>query len=154
MPTGQKHLIKCRCVLLQYKRTINPPAHQFVVFSIVGDDDKVLPKFAQCNNCGIIHKVTELGRSELVGREGMTSLLTIDDVRTSVPPALAGLLDGVHADLPTWELARFICENKRWGDFVVLSSESEAGVKEGKYVRILGENLFKVETYMRDEVIR
>lgn len=154
MPTGQKHLIKCRCVMPQYKRVPEPPAHRFVVFSVIDDANKVIPKFAQCNNCGIIHKVTELGRSELIGRESMTSLLTIDDIKASLPLSLVPIMEVADADLATWEAARFIYDNKRWGDFVALTSEVESGTRQGKYVRIIGENMFKVETYVCEEVIR
>ncbi len=151
MPTGQKHLVKCRCVLPQYKRARDAPSHRFIVFSIIGDDNKVIPKFAQCNNCGIIHKITELGVSELVGREAMTSLMTIDDIKTSMPEGLVAILSAADVDLPTWELARFIYDNKRWGEFVALTSEVESGVRAGKYVRILGERLFKVDAFTREE---
>ncbi len=154
MSTGQKHLIKCRCILPQFRNVPVPPSHQFIVFSVIDDTDLVVPKFAQCNNCGIIHKVTELSRSELVGREAMSSLMTIDDVKTSLPPSLITILEGASADLPTYEAAKFIIENQRWGDFVALTSEVEDNVRQGKYVRVLGANLFKVDSYIRDEVIK
>lgn len=154
MSTGQKHLIKCRCVLSQFKRMAQPPAHQFVVFSILGDDDKVQTKFAQCNNCGIIHKVIDVCRSEVMpSRDTMLSLVTIDDVRPSIPEGLRTVLDTNHADLATWEAVQFFLLNKLWGQFVVISSDAEDGLRQGKYVRIIGENLFNVETFTRNEVV-
>lgn len=155
MATGQKHLVKCRCVLPQFKGRPDPPAHRFVVFSIIEDDDRVRVKFAQCNNCGIVHKVTDLCRSEIVqGREAMPSLVTIDDIRTSLPEQLTALLDANHADLPTWEQTQYIYENQRWGDIVVLQTDVEGDLKQGKYVRILGERLFKVDTFAREEYVK
>lgn len=155
MTTGQKHLVRCRCVLPQFKRSPNPPPHQFAVFSVIGDDDVVKPKFAQCPNCGVIHHVTELGRSEIIQtREAMPSILSIDDIKPSLPENLVTILENNHADLATWELVQFIYENKLWGNFAVLTSDTEAGVKQGKYVRLLGENLFKVEIFTREEVIK
>jgi hypothetical protein len=142
-------------VLPQFKRLPNPPAHQFTVFSVINDDDTVKPKFAQCTNCGVIHRVTEISRSEIVqGREAMSSILSISDIRASLPEGLAALLENSQADLPTWEAVQFIYENKQWGNFVVLTSDTEGDTKQGKYVRLLGEKMFKVEIYERTEVIK
>lgn len=152
MMLGYKHMVRCRCVLPQFKKMADPPQHQFAVFSVVDDDDKVKLKYAQCPNCGIIHRITEIGKSEVVqGREAMSTILSVNDVRTSLPEALVSILDGNQADLPTWEAAQFIYESKRWGDFVVLRTETEGGLKQGKYVRILGEKMFKVETFARED---
>ena len=154
MATGIKHLITCRCVLPQFKRAPDPPLHQFVVFSELDDKSNFCPRFSQCNNCGIVHKVIEVNRSEIVPRESMTSLPTIDDVKTSLPPQLINLFESNNVDLASYEMAQFILEHKQWGNFVVLSTDEENGLKQGKYVRILGETLFKVETFMREEVIK
>lgn len=151
---GQKHLIKCRCVLPQFKRQANPPQHQFTVFSVIGDDDVVKPKYAQCPNCGIIHKVVEISKSEIVPKEAMGTLVTIDDIKASLPEGLVSILEKNQADLPSWESAQFIYENQQWGNFVLLTTETEGSIKQGKYVRILGERIFKVETFERDEAIK
>lgn len=152
MPTGLKHLITCRCVLPQYKRAPEPPQHQFVVFSIIEDNGDVRVKFSQCNNCGIIHKVTDVCRSEVVPREAMGSLPTADDIKVGLPQRLVSLLETADVDLSAWEQAQFIFENQAWGDFVILTTDEEDGMKQGKYVRIMGENMFKVESFTREEV--
>lgn len=154
MATSLKHLITCRCVLPQMKRRDDPPQHQFVVFSVIEDDGSFRIRFSQCNNCGIIHKVTEVNRSEIVTRESMGSLPTIDDIKPNLPPRLVDVLEANAVDLATWETAQFIIDNKHWGDFVVLSTDEEDGLRQGKYVRIMGENLIKVETFTREEVIK
>ena len=155
MTTGQKHLVPCRCVLPQFKRFSDPPRHMFTVFSVINDDDSVVTKFAQCTNCGVIHKVHELGKSDIVtGKEVMSSIVTIADIRPSLPRSLVDILDNSQSDLPTWEAVKFIYENKQWGNFVVLTSETDDGTKHGKYIKLLGENLFNVETYAREEVLR
>ena len=155
MTTGHKHLIKCSCVLSQFKKLNNPPQHQFVVFSVIDENDVVKQKYAQCPNCGIIHKVTEIGKSEIIkNKEVMSSIITINDIKSSLNQSLVSILENNHADIASWEMAQFICENKKWGEFVVLVTESEAQIKQGKYVRILGENLFKVENFSREEEIQ
>ena len=154
MATGLRHLITCRCVLPQFKRSPSAPQHQFVVFSAIEDDGTFRVRFTQCNNCGIIHKVTDVCRSEVVPRESMGSIPTIDDIKASLPPQLANLLESNDVDVSTWEMAQFIIENKQWGNFVVLSTDEEDGMRQGKYVRILSETLYKVETFMREEVVK
>lgn len=155
MASGLKHLITCRCVLPQFKRMQDPPLHQFTVFSVINDDGLVEPKFAQCNNCGIVHKVIDICRSEVVsGREAMESIVKIDDIKLSLPPKLVMVLEANDVDLPGWEAAQFALENKQWGSFVVLRTDEESGVRAGKYVRILSESMFKVESFTRDEVVK
>jgi hypothetical protein len=140
--------------LPQFKHQDNAPQHQFVVFSVIEDDGTFRVHFAQCNNCGIVHKVIDVCKSKIVPKEEMGSLPTIDDIKVSLPSTLANLLEQNNVDLPTWEMAQFILENKQWGNFVVLSTDKEDGLRQGKYVRILGENTFKVETFVCEEVIK
>lgn len=155
MPTGVKHLIRCRCVMPQFKALPEPPQHQFVVFSVIDDSDRAQVKFAQCNNCGVIHKVTDVCKSEVMtNREDMGSIVTINDIKMGLPGNLINILESSDVDLPTWEFASFIYENKRWGEFVVLTTDSENGTRQGKYVQILGESMFKVSSFSREEYAR
>jgi len=151
--TGQKHLISCRCVLPQFKNStdIEKKQHRFLVFSTI-ENDVVKHKFSQCNNCGIIHKVTDICTSEIMpGKEAMSSILTIDDIKPSMNQSLISILERHNCDLPTWEHSQFVIENKRWGDFIILTSDLEDDNRIIKYVRILGESLFKVDTHIRKE---
>lgn len=151
---GQKHLIKCRCILQQLKRAKDPPAHQFVVFSVIDDEDRVMAKYAQCPNCGIIHRVTDIGKSEIMsGKENMSSIVTLDELKLSMSDKLVAMLDSNHADLATFEMAKFIVDNQKWGDVVVLNSELDGKTRQGKYVRILGRELFNVDTFSRTEFV-
>lgn len=150
---GQRHLIQCRCVLQQYKNSNDPIKHQFMVFSVIDDNDNVMQKFAQCNNCGLVHKIIDICKSEIIpGKEQSNSILSIEDIKLSLPQNLSSILERSNVDLSTWELAQFILENKKWGDFVVLGAEEESGVRQGKYVRIMSETFFKIETFNRNEI--
>lgn len=137
----------------QFKRLPNPPPHQFVVFSVI-EDDLVIPKFAQCNNCGLIHKVVDITKSEICsGKEHMNSLITIDDVKMTLNEKLISILEGGNCDLATWQAVQFIIENKRWNDYVVLSTDVDNGEKHGKILRIMGETLYKVDSFTRNEML-
>ena len=151
---GHKHLVKCRCVLPQYKNLPLPIQHKFVVFSQISDNEDVIVKYAQCNNCGIIHRITNICVSEIVsGKDHMNSLISIDDIRATLPTNFIQVLEASSADLATWEAVQFIVENKKWGEFVVLSSEFDDGETCGKYIRIFGETLCKIETFIRSSGI-
>ncbi len=150
---GQKHLIKCRCILPQFKNSqdSDKKQHRFLVFSII-EDDVVKQKFSQCNNCGIIHKIVDICTSQIMpGKEAMSSILTIDDIKTGMNSGLVSILERHNCDLPTWEHAKFVVDNKRWGDFVILTNDIEDDSRIVKYVRILGETLFKVDSHIRQE---
>jgi hypothetical protein len=151
---GQKHLIKCRCILPHFKNQSDPTPHHFIVFSEINDDDSVNVKFAQCNNCGIVHKVTDVCKSEILhNKEFLRSIVSIDDIRPTLHPNLIGILEKNEADIATWEFVKFIIDNKKWGQHVILTSESEDGMRVGKILVILGESLFNVNSFTKDEII-
>lgn len=144
---GNRHLIRCNCILTQHMNKKDPPFFHFLVFSVV-EDDKVKPRIVQCPACGVLHRVTDIGRSTvLTGREDSKAVVTIDDVKAGLPQNLVKLMESHDLDQSQWEQAGFIVDNERWGDFVVLSSEVLDGVKCGKYVRIIGKELYKVESF-------
>lgn len=150
MTSGQKHLIKCRCILQQFKKLQDPPAHQFIVFSVI-KDDVVVPKFSQCNNCGLIHKVVDICRSEIqTGKESMNSIIKIEDIKPSLHTNFCNLLESNNCDIATWEAVQFVVENKEWGSFVVLTTDLQGNELHGKYLKVLGESLCKVESFSRN----
>jgi hypothetical protein len=153
MKRGQRHLVTCKCFLPQFKKRESPPSHKFVVFSVIGEDDVVEVKYAQCNNCGSIHKVIDVCMSEiLIGKDEMHSIMTIDDIKTSLPKSLVDILERHTLDVSSWEQAAFIIENKEWGNYVVLTQDGDEGTRQGKYVRILSETFFKIDSFVRDDI--
>lgn len=154
MPSGQKHLVKCTCILPQFRQSKDPPQHRFTVFSIINDDDTIVPKVAQCPNCGVIHRVTDIGVSIVVhGKDASSALITLVDVKGSTPEHLRNALEANNADLPTWEAVQFAYEQKNWqNDIIVLSSEEQDGTRQGKYMRLLSDSLYEIKTFSRNEV--
>jgi len=147
---GQKHTIKCRCILPTLKSRKNPPNHKFVVFSIVTvgytGRDMVQEKYSQCNNCGVVHRVFELGKSEIVSsREDLSSCLTIEDISFSLPPDVKNILETYKCDLATHEHAKFLIENAV-ADHIVLTKEEDEERIEGKVLRYDGKS-FRIEPF-------
>lgn len=150
MPTGHKHLISCKCILPQFSKLEDPPFHRFLVFSIIDDDDKVEPKFAQCNSCGAIHKVTDICTSQILNKDDARTLVNIEDIKLGLDPKLVATLERYQADLPTWESVQFIIDSEQWGEFVTLTSDEIDGEVQRKYIRIMGRSIFKVGTKIQE----
>ena len=154
MPRGLKHTVQCHCVLPQYKNAANPVFHKFIVFSVIDDSDTCIAKIVNCNNCGATHKVFDLCKSELlVGREDARSVLTIDDFKHSLPESLFELLNSYQREVYDFEYSRFIIDNKLWDSSIVLTKEHEDDKIEGKIVKFLSHDKFRVESFSHREVV-
>lgn len=150
-PEYIKHLIECRCLLPQFRNMDNPPNHKFVVFSELDEQANVKHSYAQCNNCGIIHKVTEVGESITLKKEELRTLPTIKEIAPQLPQWLSSLLESHDCELHTWQEAQFIFQNQMWGRFIVLAKEREDDLVIGKVCQILGRDLHKIENFERNE---
>lgn len=151
-PEYIKHIIECRCVLPQYINKENPPNHKFVVFSELDQNALVKEHYSQCNNCGIVHRVTEVGTSYTIKKESMMSMPTIDDIKSTLPEWLRTTLEKNNCtELHTWQEAQFIFHNEMWGRFVVLVKERDRDNVSGKILQILGKELHKIEFFERDD---
>lgn len=151
---GIKHLVQCHCILPQYRDRSNPVFHQFVVFSVIDDSDTCIPKYVQCNNCAIVHKVVDICRSELVvGKDELATVTTIDDVALTIPQDVRGILETYKVDIATWEYAQFILQNQLWGTHLVLTRDMLDDETQGKVLIFNGPNKFNIETFIRKEYL-
>lgn len=150
-----KHLVECKCILPQFKDKQPPLYHSFIVFSVIEDDGSVQMSFAQCPNCNLIHKVTEIGVSTLLRKEEMPSIMTIDEIKSSLPESLIKLIQNYDLSLPTWQEINFIMEHELWGQKpVILTKEVVEGTTSGKYLAILGKELFSIKQFQREEFVQ
>ena len=146
---GIKHLIECHCMLPQYRKTKDPLFHKFVVFSKIDDSDTVEEKIAQCNNCGIIHKVYDICKSEILGgKEESFSIVTISDLRESFSDRIVSVLENNNCDVSVWEHVDFILSNCLWNETVVLRRDIIEGKTHIKILKILDENRIKIENHI------
>ena len=96
--TGIKHLIECHCILPQYRGSENPVFHKFIVFSVVDTSDTCVPKFVQCNNCGVVHKVYDICKSEIIsGRDELKSVASISEIKIGINSDIRHLLDFLYS---------------------------------------------------------
>lgn len=150
MPEYVKHLIECKCILPQFRKMPIPPFHKFVVFSELEEETADLKQsWVQCPSCNAVHRVYEVGLSEILNKDEMRSLPTIEDIRMELPDKMCGLLDRHDCDLHIWQEVKFIMEHKLWGRPVILAKEYDGPRVVGKYVVILAREIYKLENFER-----
>ena len=147
---GIKHIVECHCILPQYMNSTDPVYHKFVVFSLIDNGDTVIPKYTQCNNCGVIHKVFDFCKSEIMaGKDESRAVITKEDIANFLPSDVAELFESYSVDLPAYEEAKFILENENWESSVILSRETMEEEVIGKRLVFVSKNRFKVEDFVQ-----
>ncbi len=148
-----KHLLECRCILPTMKNKPDPPLHKFVVFS-VQQNDKIVEKLSTCNNCGVVHRVYEVCKSEILNNfEGTKSSLTIEDISIMLPASVSEIMKTYERELPDYEHIRFILDEDKKDEFIVLSQEFNDGRKTGKVLKYKGKGKFEIEPFSRSEIV-
>lgn len=148
---GVKHLVECHCVLPQYRKMENPIFHKFVVFSVI-DDDAVEPKFVQCNNCLIVHKIVDICKSEIVaGLEFSNAVTRLDEIKESIPDQMASFLEKANSDMATWENVAFLLENSLGGFEVPIAKEIVGGMTQVKMLSVDEKGKVKIKTVARND---
>ncbi len=143
------HLIECQCILPQYKRAENPPFHKFVVFSVIDESDSVLEKFSQCNNCGIVHRVYDICKSDIAfGHESLHSLPSKEDFSLMLPSSVSDMLNSYNCDLYKWENVAFIINHEKVGNKIVLAKDEIEGKVQGKFLTYKGSGKFAIEPFV------
>lgn len=148
---GIKHLVQCHCVLPTLRKLPNPVYHSFIVFSVVDDGGNVIPKDAECTNCGVIHKVIDICKSEITTKEKSSAIITAKDISLMIPSDLSNLLANYDCDIATWEHAHFIYSNQKWGEKTILTRQTEEDTVKGKMLTFEGQNRFKIESFEMKE---
>ena len=151
---GLKHIINCQCILPQFNNIKNPPFHRFVVFSVVDNEDKVEKSYAQCNNCGVVHSVFEIGKSDIIqGRDEINSIPSIEDIRLMIPEGVSNVLTSYKCDLATWQHVQFILDNSLYESHVVLTKEFINDEITGKLFRFVSKGKYKIESFSHKDSI-
>lgn len=154
MLSCQKHIIRCRCILPQFKKHSNPPVHEFIVFSEI-IDDIVQESITQCNNCGIVHRIIDFCKSEILkSKENIGAIQTIDDICFSLPDDLEDLLKGCNSDLATFQYVDFVFRNSLWGTTILLTKEETEGYVVGKSLTVVSENRFRIVPFTHSVEIK
>ena len=113
---GQRHLIECHCVLPLYKDKKPIVYHKFAVYSLFDEKtSKVIPKYVNCNNCGVTHFVNEFCKSEIkLGKEDVKSVRSISEVSLSIPNRLNEILSEYNSTVDVYEEIEDVIENREF----------------------------------------
>ena len=144
---GQKHLIECHCMLPQYRNQKNAPYHKFVTFSIIDDADSVVPKHAACNNCGVVHNVYDISKSEILLGQETGAVMAISDIQLMLPESLSNVLSSYDCDIPTWEHVLFTVQNNKYPTKIILNRETEGNITSGKVLQMDSIGKYRIEPY-------
>ena len=92
--------------------------------------------------------------SELVKhQEELSTLTTKQDIMISLPDGLCKVLDQYDCDLPTWEHAKFIFDNKKWDEKIMLTKSETSTHEQGKFLKIHYFDRFSIETYESEKFV-
>jgi hypothetical protein len=151
---GVKHLVQCHCVLPQFRGADPPIFHKFIVFSVIDDSDSVVEKVSKCPNCDALHRVTEVGKSEIVhGKDGSSAAMDIEDIKSQLPTSIASILDRHKVDEATYEQALFYVNTYNSDDPIVLAKERLEGKATIKAMWIKPDRSVRIETIVRQEEV-
>jgi len=153
-----KHLVECHCVLPQMRQRKEIIYHKFIVFSTIDlDSNVVIPKHAACNNCGVIHNVIDICKSEIYGGKEVGATISKEDIMLMIPKEISNVLQNYNCELHDWEHVLHIFQNNLWiveDCFIVLSRESDEDSVSGKLLRITGSSAFRIEPYMYNTMVK
>ena len=151
-----RHLIECQCILPIYAKNTKIIYHKFPVFSVINENDEFVEKHVKCNNCDIIHRVYNPGKSEIMwGQEGLKGyLINKDDIRFNLELSgnekIADLLEKYNSDISIWEATNYIIENNI-SDNILLNKEEMSTTINCKFLVFEnGKPRFKSESFQKD----
>jgi hypothetical protein len=151
---GVKHLVQCHCVLPLFRGKDPPVFHMFTVFSVVDENDNFIEKTAKCPNCDALHRVTEVGRSEIAhGKDGSSSAMDIEDIKSQLPTGLASILDRHKVDEATYEQALFYVNTYNTDDPIVLARERLEDKTSIKALWMKPDRSFRIESIVRQDEV-
>jgi hypothetical protein len=131
----------------------DPIFHKFVVFSKTDESGNVVTKLSKCNNCDTLHKVVDFCKSEIMhGKDEDVSVLTIDDISSSLPEKIVEALSNHFCDIATYEEVLDVIESQEWGKSVNISKTDLDSSVQVKSLLIL-ENSFKIQVELYDSQI-
>ena len=152
---GVTHTIECHCVLPLYKNKTPTVYHRFVVYNKVDENGSVLPKYVNCNNCGITHFVYEICKSEIkVGKEDLSTVRKINEVKLSLPKKLVKFLESYEVETFVYEKIEDSISKSIFPTEVILKREIIDETHHVKIIKVTSENTFTVNTEVINTVIR
>jgi len=152
---GFKHTIECHCILPLYKNKQPTVYHKFTVYTKIDNKGKVIPKYVNCNNCGITHNVYEICKSDIkIGKEDITSVRNIKDIKFSLNKKVVSLLEEYNCEMPVYEEIEDILEQEIFPTELILKREIIDEEHHIKLLQINGKSSFKIKSEVISTILR
>lgn len=152
--SGIKHLIECHCFLSIFKNNKKLINHRFPVYSKIDEYKNLIPKLVKCNNCEALHHVSKVGRSELrPGKDQTMTTLSIADIKINLPLVISNYLIENNCDISSFEHAKDIIDENRWGEIVVVKRDIIDEKQQVKYIKINSKNNFEINTSLIQNIV-
>ena len=145
-----KHLVECQCVLNIFKNKTKAIYHKIPVFSLIDEEGNVKEKYIACNNCGIIHRVYEVCKSEIKwGHEDDKSMIPDkDDIKFNLEAQgyekIVSIFEQNDLEICDWEILEYSLDNGIECDIVLNRVESDNNVII-KIISISSDGKFKLK---------
>tara|TARA_B100000965_G_C19153243_1_gene566971 strand:+ start:89 stop:520 length:432 start_codon:yes stop_codon:yes gene_type:complete len=114
-----------------FKNNNKPVYHKIPTISFFNDNDEIKEKYIICNNCGVVHRVYEVLKSEIKwGMEDLKNLVnTKEDIAQNLnfleKNDIVNILNKEQAFTCDWELAEHLVENNIDGNIILQTTESD-----------------------------
>lgn len=140
------HLIECSCILPLYSKSEKPIYHKFPVFSTLNEKEELEEKYVACNNCDVIHKVTDFCSSEVMtDTSNYRGLVTTkEDLEHSLNDKIISILIKNDCEVDVWEKLDFLFENNI-SDHVVISKKYEESSVICQIIYIESDGSYKIK---------
>ena len=155
MISGQRHLIECHCILPIYKNAKTQIYHKIAVYSMFNEQTgKVIPKYVNCNNCGITHYVTEYCKSEIqIGKEDITSIRSVLEVEIGLPEKLTKFLKQYSPTIDILEEVEHVFNNQLFPKGIIIKREIIDEKHNIKILNLINEQRFTISSEILDNTI-
>ena len=152
---GQRHLIDCHCILPIYKNSDPVVYHKFAVYSKLDEKTgKVIPKYVNCNNCGITHTVTEFCKAKIQkGKEDITSIRNIQEIEISLPEKLVKFLKQYKPTIDILEEIEDVFNNELFPRSLVIKREVVDESYNIKILNLINEERFTISSEILNDTI-
>ena len=152
---GQRHLIDCHCILPIYKNAASVVYHKFAVYSKINESSgKVIPKYVNCNNCGITHLVDELCKSKIQpGKEDMTSIRSIEEIELSLPNKLIKFLKQYNSTIDVLEEIEDIFNEEQFPKSIIIKREIIDETYNVKILNLINSERFTISSEILNDTI-
>tara|TARA_Y100000592_G_C5377288_1_gene271613 strand:- start:373 stop:843 length:471 start_codon:yes stop_codon:yes gene_type:complete len=147
------HLIDCHCILKIYQNIEKHVYHKFIVFSEL-EDDNFKKKYVECNNCGSIHEVTNINKSNIMSDSTKYKALVTskEDLHFNLPEKYVSfLVKNKVQETYIWENINYLLENNLEGS-IIYNKESIDGNVICNFININNKGNFSIkkEIFQRD----